>query len=48
MEDITGFAGEAALGSLVTLILIGVALTTFIGGDLNNAITGFTLPVLGG
>ena len=46
MEDITGFAGEAALGALVTLILIGVALTTFIGGDLNNAITGFT--VLGG
>ena len=35
MEDITGFAGEAALGALVTLILIGVALTTFIGGDLN-------------
>lgn len=48
MEDITGFAGEAALGALVTLILIGVALTTFIGGDLNNAIIGFTLPVLGG
>lgn len=48
MEDITGFAEEAALGALVTLILIGVALTTFIGGDLNNAITGFTLPVLGG
>lgn len=48
MEDITGFAGEPALGALVTLILIGVALTTFIGGDLNNAITGFTLPVLGG
>lgn len=48
MEDITGFAGEAALRALVTLILIGVALTTFIGGDLNNAITGFTLPVLGG
>ena len=48
MEDITGFAGEAALGALVTLILIGVALTTFIGGDLNNAITGFTLPALGG
>lgn len=48
MEDITGFVGEAALGALVTLILIGVALTTFIGGDLNNAITGFTLPVLGG
>lgn len=47
MEDITGFAGEAALGALVMLILIGVALTTFIGGDLNNAITGFTLPVLG-
>ena len=48
MEDITGFAADAALGALVTLILIGVALTTFIGGDLNNAITGFTLPVLGG
>lgn len=48
MEDITEFAGEAALGALVTLILIGVALATFIGGDLNNAITGFTLPVLGG
>lgn len=48
MEDITGFAGEAALGALVTLILIGVALSTFIGGDINNAITSFTLPVLGG
>ena len=48
MDDITGVAGEAALGALVKLILIGVALTTFIGGDLNNAITGFTLPVLGG
>lgn len=48
MEDIVEFAGEAALGALVTLILIDVALTTFIGGDLNNAITGFALPVLGG
>ena len=48
MEDIVDFAGEAALGALVMLILIGVAITTFIGGDLNNSITGFTLPVLGG
>lgn len=47
MEDIVDFAGEAALGALVTLILIGVALTTFMGDDIINAITGFTLPVLG-
>lgn len=48
MEDIIDFAGEAALGALVTVILISALLAIFTGdGALKNVVLDVVFSVLG-